>query len=189
MRATTALNTFRIGARAVLFTAAVAGLLAAIVRYAVIPPYLDVVGFIPFDAQPRLSHIMVGIELSAFRRGVPADVYLLFAIVDFLSAAATACAFTIGWIWLFARVPNRIFAFLKRGGILLLPSYVLLLDAIMKVAFYRLVGGIDSGAYAAGIEFAVMVHRLGSALTDVRNYLTAAFVIAAVTGLILRRAR
>jgi hypothetical protein len=163
--------------------------LALVVQFVVIPPYREITGFIPFDAQPRLSHVMVGIELGAVAKGTAAGAYVVFALVDALSAAATAWAFTLGWVLLFALAPNRIFAFLTRGGIMMIPLYVLALDLVAKVGFFRLVSGLDGPDYSAAIDFSVLTHRLELAMTDLRNYLTAGFLLMAMTGMVLRLIR
>ena len=64
---------------------------------------------------------------------------------------------------------------------------MLILDLVGKAGFFRLVSGLDGDAYTDTIDFSVTVHRLAFALTDVRNALTAAFVLAAVTEMVLRR--
>lgn len=175
--------------RGIVVAAAAVGLLALVVNLLLIPAYREATGFIPFDAQARLSHFMLGVELGAVDKGKAAHIYALFAAVDVLYAAATAWLFTVFWSWLFAMAPTRLFAFLTRGGILLVPFYVLILDVAAKVGFFRLVRGLDDPAYAATVDFSVMIHRLGFALRDLRNYLTVAFLLAIAIGFLLRRRR
>ena len=175
--------------RGVAVAAAVTGLLALVVSLLLIPAYREVTGFIPFDAQARLSHFMIGVELGAVDKGKATQIYALFAAVDVVYAAATAWLFILFWSWLFAMAPTRLFAFLMRGGILLVPFYVFILDVIAKVGFFRLVRGLDDSAYAAAVDFSVMVHRLGFALRDLRSYLTMAFLLAIAIGFLLRRRR
>jgi hypothetical protein len=168
---------------------ALAVALALAVRFVATTPYHDVTGFLPFDLQSNLSHVMVGIELGTVVKGTARDAYLLFAAFDVLSAAATAWAFMLAWVWVFAAVPNRLFAMLSRGGIHMVPFYVLTLDLAAKAGFFRLVSGLEGDDYADAIDFSVIAHRVAFAMMDVRNYLTVAFILAALTGLILRRVR
>lgn len=175
--------------RGVAVAAAATGLLALVVSLLLIPAYREVTGFIPFDAQDRLSHFMVGVELGAVDKGKATQIYALFAAVDTLYAVATAWLFTLFWSWLFDMAPTRLFAFLTRGGILMVPFYVLILDVVAKAGFFRLVRGLDDAAYAVTVDFAVMIHRLGFALRDLRNYLTVAFLVAIAVGFLLRRRR
>jgi hypothetical protein len=173
--------------RRVLIALAAALLLALVSRYAAVPMYRGIVGFTPFDAQPSLSRIMVAVELGASGNVSATSAYLLFAAIDAVAVAAAAWLFAALWMWLFVRVPTRLFAFLMRGGIVLLPFYVVALDMMAKVAFFRLVRGLSGESYAATIEFAVAVHRLKFAFVDVRNYLTAALLFATVLAVFLRR--
>ena len=175
--------------RGVAVAAAVTGLLALVVSLLLIPAYREVTGFIPFEAQPRLSHFMIGVELGAVDKGKATHIYALFAAVDVVYAAATAWLFTLFWNWLFTMAPTRLFAFLTRGGILLVPFYVFILDVVAKVGFFQLVRGLDDSAYAAAVDFSVLVHRFGFALRDLRNYLTVAFPLAVAIGFLLRRRR
>jgi hypothetical protein len=173
--------------RALAASALAAVVLALTVKFALIPPYESMTGYVPFDAQPRLSQFMVGVELGAFAKGEATGAYALFAAGDALSAAASAWLFMLFWTWLFAEVPTRLFAFLSRGGIIMMPLYVLVLDVAAKVAFFRLVNGLEEPAYAATVDFSVFVHRLAVALADIRNAVTAALVLIAAVSLLLKR--
>jgi hypothetical protein len=173
--------------RGLAFAAGVAALLALTVHVALIPPYEAITGYVPFDAQARLSQFMVGVELGAFAKGAATGAYVIYAVGDALSAVATAWLFMLFWQWLFARAPTRLFAFLARGGILLVPVYVLALDLAAKVGFFRLVKGLEEPSYAATVDFSVTVHRLAMALADLRNYVTAVLVVTAIVSLLLKR--
>jgi hypothetical protein len=165
----------------------VVALLTLTVQCALIPPYEAITGYVPFDAQPRLSQFMVGVELGAFTKGAATAPYVFYAIGDAFAAMATAWLFVLFWHSLFERVPTRLFTFLTRGGILMVPVYVLVLDFVAKVGFFRLLHGIEEPSYAATVDFSVTVHRLAMALADLRNYLAAAFVVIAIMSLLLKR--
>jgi len=172
------------------------GLLAATVTGAtlglvenlsLVPAYREITGFVPFDLQFPLSNFMIGVELGAFNKAAALDVYKVFAAVDVVYMAAVAAMFTLLWIWLFSLVPLRFFTFLKRGGILMIPTYVVVLDIVTKTGFFRLLQGLSGEDFTDTIEFCTIVHRLKYAVIDIRNYVTIAFVLVAVTYVILRR--
>ncbi|MBY0509520.1 MAG: hypothetical protein K2P94_05150 [Rhodospirillaceae bacterium] len=162
-------------------------LLMLTVQFALIPPYEAITGYLPFDAQPRLSQFMVGVELGAFAKGTATMAYVMYAIGDALADMATAWLFVLFWHGLFEKIPTRLFAFLARGGILLVPLYVLAMDLAAKAGFFRLLNGVEGPSYAATADFSVTVHRLAMVLADLRNYLTAAFVVIAIVSLLLKR--
>lgn len=174
-------------ARGLAAAVAMTVLLTLTVKFALIPPYEFITGYVPFDAQPRLSQFMVGVELGAFAKGAATPAYVIYAVGDAFAAMATAWLFVLFWHGLFERVPTRLFAFLTRGGILLVPVYVLVLDLVAKGGFFRLLQGIEEPSYAATVDFSVTVHRLAMALADLRNTLTAAFVVIAIMSLLLKR--
>lgn len=167
---------------------AAAAVLYLVERVTLIPAYREITGFEPFDLQTPLSHVMIGIELGAFDERLAAGPYTAFAAVDFALTVAIAAMFTFLWMWLFAKAPNRLFAFLKRGGIMLMPTYVVILDMAAKVAFYRLLQGLSGEALTETIEFSATIHRLHMAVADIRNILTAVFA-ALVTAAVVRRLR
>lgn len=167
--------------------AAVAVLLL-VERTTLIPAYREITGFTPFDLQAPLSHVMIGVELGAFEERAARGAYSAFAAVDFALGVATAAMFTFLWMWLFEKAPSRIFAFLKRGGTLMVPTYAVVLDMAAKLGFYRLLQGLSGEALADTIEFCATIHRLHIALADIRNILTAVF-LALATGVIVRRLR
>lgn len=173
--------------RGILAAAVIVALLALLVRLVLIPAYQDVTGFIPFDAQPRLSQVMIGIELGAFAKGAATDAYTLFAMGDIVRGMAVAWFFTLVWAWLFAKAPSRLFGFLARGGIFLVPTYVVILDVAAKLGFYRLLLGLSDPDYSAVANFSVTAHRLSFALADLRLYLTAGFILIAVFIFMLQR--
>jgi len=156
--------------------------LTLIVRFALIPAYRDITGFVPFDAHARLSRVMIGIELGAFPQGAATGAYAVFALVDAARAVAVAWLFVLAWRWLFDYFPARLFGFLARGGILLVPVYVVALDVAAKVGFYRVLESGSVSAQIALVDFCVMAHRMGLALADARNYLTAGFMLIAAIG-------
>lgn len=162
-------------------------LLTLTVKFALMPPYEAITGYVPFDAQPGLSQFMIGVELGAFAKGAATSAYVIYAIGDAAAAMATAWLFILLWHGLFQRVPTRLFAFLTRGGILLVPLYVLALDLAAKVGFFRLLNGVEDPGYGAAADFSVTVHRLAMGLAEIRNYMTAAFVVMAIVSLLLKR--
>ena len=69
----------------------------------------------------------------------------------------------------------------------MLPFYVVILDAVTKVGYMRLLGGLAGPSYAATIELCATVHRLKFALIDIRNYATLALVLIAAISLLRSR--
>ena len=176
--------------RALLMMAAMTAALGLLSRFVFGPLYRSVTGFLPFDAQFPLSKIMIVVELGAFDKGAATTPYLLFAAVDLAYMIATAALFTMIWMWLFTKFPSPLFGFLRRGGIAMLPSYIVALDIVTKIGFFRLVSGLSGADYASVVEFCATVHRLKFALGDIRTYLTVGFLLAiALTMLFGRTSR
>ena len=175
--------------RGAVAAAAVAGSLYLVERVSLILAYRAITGFAPFDLQTPLSQVMIGIELGAFEERAAIGAYAAFAAVDFMLGVALAAMFTFLWMWLFEKAPTKAFTFLKRGGILMLPSYVVILDMAAKVGFYRLLQGLGGEALAETIEFCATVHRLHLAVADIRDIMAAVFVgvAAAVAAKRLRK--
>ena len=175
--------------RGAVAAAAVAGSLYLVERVSLIPAYRAITGFAPFDLQTPLSQVMIGIELGAFEERAAIGAYAAFAAVDLMLGVALAAMFTFLWMWLFEKAPTKAFTFLKRGGILMLPSYVVILDMAAKVGFYRLLQGLGGEALAETIEFCATVHRLHLAVADIRDIMAAVFVgvAAAVAAKRLRK--
>lgn len=172
---------------ALAIAAIIAGALGLLTRFVVSPLYHSVTGFLPFDAQFPLSKIMIAVELGAFDKAAAMAPYTLFAAVDLAYVIATAALVTMGWMWLLAKFPMALFAFLRRGGIAMMPAYVVILDIIAKVGFFRLIGGLSGEDYARAVEFYATVHRLKFALLDIRNYLTIGFLLAIILGMFFAR--
>jgi hypothetical protein len=173
--------------RGLLIIAAIAGMLHLAARLYVVPIYREITGFVPFDLQSRLSKFMIAVELGAFDKGAAADIYRVFAALDFGAGIFTALLFAASWNWIFAKAPTRTFRLLTRGGIVLLPAYVVMLDAVAKVGYLRVLGDLSGPSYAATIEFCVAVHGLKFALIDIRNYGTLAIIVIAAATLVRRR--
>jgi hypothetical protein len=182
MRGTADFIARRATSRGIALAALIVVVLTLIVRFALIPAYRDITGFVPFDAHARLSRVMIGIELGAFPQGAATGVYIVFALVDIARAAAAAWLFVLAWRWLFEYFPARLSGFLSRGGILLVPVYVVALDIAAKVGFFRLLESGSVAAHTALVDFSVMAHRMGFALADARNYLTVGFILIAAIG-------
>jgi hypothetical protein len=175
--------------RRVLVALAVAVVLALVSRYIAVPIYRDVAGFTPFDVQESLSRFMIAFELGAIGKDAATGAYVLFALVDAPAVLATAWFFAVFWTWLFIKNRTRLFSFLMRGGIIMLPFYVVVLDFAAKVAFFRLLRGLAGDSYGATVDFAVMAHRLKFAFIDLRDYLSVALLVASVFAVFLRRRR
>jgi hypothetical protein len=173
--------------RGMAVAAAATAILGLATHLLLVPPYREITGFAPFDLQFPLSQVMIGIELGAFAKNAAAWAYTHFAIAHFAFGLATAVLFALAWAWLFEKCPTRMFGFFMRGGILMLPFYVVLLDAVEKAGFSRLLSGAAAQSYSATIEFCVTVHRLKFALADIRNYVTLAIVV--IVGITLLRRR
>ncbi|MGE4062439.1 MAG: hypothetical protein AB7E79_03635 [Rhodospirillaceae bacterium] len=151
--------------------------LVVLVQHAVLIPHFQAATtFKPFDVQFPLTKYMIAIQLGAYEE-TAAAAYLPFVVVDLLLALVSTAALMLLWAWLFRAQPNRLFAFLERGAIFLLPVYTLACDIAENVAFARLIGGLAGANYAGTIDFAVMIHGVRGALLDLQVILTVVFVI------------
>ena len=159
--------------------AAVGLVLYLVERFTLAPMYRAATGFLPFDLQRPLSHFMIGIELGAFDKGAALEIYTAFATIDVALMLAKAAAITLLWLWLFEKAPQRLFNFLKRGGVAMVPSYVVILDGAAKAGFHRLLQGLSGEALTETIEFCATIHRLQLAVADIRNGLTVLFIALA----------
>jgi hypothetical protein len=179
-------QTSRVTGRVVIGAVGVAlGLAAA--RLFLSSAFRSVTGFVPFDLQFPLGRQAIAIQLGALGKGVAAQAYVPFAIADALLALAAAWAIALLWLWIFHKAPNRLFVFLSRGGIFLVPVTAGVLDIAENVEFYRLIHGLSGPAYADTIEMTTSVHALKSAFVYVRDYLTAAVVLVGLLTLWLQR--
>lgn len=153
-------------------------LLVVLVQYTVLIPHFQAATtFRPFDVQFPLTRYMIAIQLGAYGE-TAGPAYLPFLLVDTLLAFVSAGALMFLWAWLFGRQPTRIFSFLERGAVILVPAYTLACDIAENIAFARLIGGRLSGeAYANTIQFAVTVHSVRGAFLDLQVILTVIFVI------------
>ncbi len=165
----------------------VIGACTLVIRFALIPMYRNATGFLPFDAQPGLSPFSIGVQLGAFPIADARWVYLPFAVFDALSVLATAWVFALLWTWLFDRAPTRLFAFLTRGGFVLVPFYVLVFDLAGKVGFFRLVSSGRGDATAALVDLCVWLHRFEYGFITLRNDATIAFLLVIAWTLIAPR--
>ena len=152
-------------------------LLAVLVQYAVlIPNFQAATTFKPFDVQVPLTRYMIAIQLGAYHP-TAAPAYLPFVLVDTLLSFVSAAALMLLWSWLFRTQPTRVFAFLERGFVVLVPVYTLICNVIENIAFARLIGGVSGEAYARTVEFAVTIHSVHNAFLDLQMILTIVFVI------------
>lgn len=165
----------RASGRAVAGAVIFALLVVIVQQWILVPHFQAVTTFKPFDVQFPLTRYMIAIQLGAYGPTAGAA-YLPFFIVDLLLAFVSAGALMLLWSWLF-RKPNRVMAFLERGGIILVPLYTLSCDIAENVAFARLIGGLSGESYANTIQFAVTVHGIRGALLDLQMILTVLFVI------------
>jgi hypothetical protein len=165
--------------RRVVIAATVAALMWVLARLVLSEAYRAQTTFLPFDLQFPLTQFMIAIELGVFKRGTATAAYAAFAAADLVYAVAVAWFFTGLWVWLFAAQPSRLFHFLKRGGILMLPWYIVAMDAANKIGFYLIVDGRWMESYGEIVNVVVTVHRLKFAMSDIRDYLTLGFLVVA----------
>ncbi len=160
--------------RATTWALAVVCLFVIIQLIFVLPYFECVAGFKPFDTQSPLSAAAVAIQLGAYRAGA-ASAYSVFLASELPLALSVSAFFALLWRWMFLVSPNRIFAFLKNGGILLTPFIAVFFNFAESVGFARLINGLSGPAYASAIEFSTLMHQLRTASEDVRIYLTIFF--------------
>ena len=157
--------------------AVIFALLVVLVQQALLIPYFQAVtGLKPLDVQFPLSRYAVAIQLGVYKEGAGAA-YLPFFVVDIILAAASALALMLLWAWLFRQQTTRIFSFLERGAVILLPIYTLACDIAENIAFMRLIGGLEGESYADTVQFAVTAHSVRGAFLDLQVILTVLFVI------------
>jgi hypothetical protein len=174
-------------ARGFVIIAALAAALGLAARYIFAPMYMEIAGFLPFDLQFPLSRFMIGVELGTFEGAVAIKPYVLFAVVHFGYVAAVAALFTLFWRWLLTTSATRMLVFFRRGGILMIPSYVVVVDLLAKVGFFRLLGGFDWPSPGLAVDVCASIHRFKFAMVDIRNYLTIAFILVVLLDLVMRR--
>jgi hypothetical protein len=173
--------------RGVVIALTVAVVLALLSRFVMAAVFTSAAGFVPFDLQSPLNRYAIAIQLGTIEKGSAVMFYAPFAVVDVLSAFTAAWFYAVFWAWLFAKVPNRVFAFFASGGILLTPFVAVGFDLAAKAGFARLIAGLTGPSYAAAIAFSADANRLKFAFIDLRNYLTLAFLLIALTALIWTR--
>ncbi len=169
----------RVSNRNLIAALVVAGALALSSELVLGPAFQAATGFIPLDQQFPLTREAIAIQLGAYDKRAAQAAYIPFVISDLLAAVAAAWAFILGWAWLFARIPNPLFAFLMRGAIFVLPAAVCALDIAENVGFFRLIRGLSGDSYMSTIELTANIHAVRSAAATLRDYLTAAFVLVA----------
>jgi hypothetical protein len=152
-------------------------LLVVLVQYTLLIPHFQAVtSFKPFDVQFPLTRHMIAIQLGAYEEAA-GPAYFPFLMVDTLLAFVSAGALMLLWAWLFRQYRTRVFSFLERGAVILIPAYTLACDFAENIAFARLIGGLSGESYASTIQFAVTVHNIRGALLDLQVILTVVFVI------------
>jgi hypothetical protein len=167
----------------------VATLIALAARsYVLAPLFRDQVGFIPFDLQPRLNREMIVIQLGLAPARHVFD-YLRFALSDSVVSGITAAFTIMFWLWLFRVAPNRAFALLQNGGILLVPVVAAAIELVEHGAVYRLLTVAQRDDYVAAIDLLTTVHAAKAAAIVLRDVLTASFAVAALARLAWGRLR
>ena len=157
--------------------AVIFALLVVLVQQTLLVPHFQAVtGVKPLDVQFPLSRYTIAIQLGAYGPDAGAA-YLPFLLVDMILAVASATALVLLWAWLFRQQRTRLFSFLERGAVILVPAYTLGCDIAENIAFARLIGGLSGESYVETIEFAVTVHSVRGALLDVQVILTVLFVM------------
>jgi len=174
-------------ARGVIVAGVAAFFLWSLSRFVFAENYRAQTGFLPFDLQFPLTQFMIGIELGAFKRGTATSAYVAFVAANLAYIVALAWFFTALWMWIFTKQPNRVFHFLTRGGILMMPTYIVVMDIAAKVCFYMIVEGHRTDLYADIVAVAVTIHRLKFAVIDIRDYLTLGFLAAAALSILHKR--
>jgi hypothetical protein len=159
--------------------AVVAGLTQALQRLVAEPYFETVVGFRPFDTQFPLSSVAVAIQLGAYGDGA-VSAYAVFVTSEVLSALLVAVFFMLLWQWLFLVSPNRIFALLRNGGILISPFAALICDVVESIGFARLISGVPGFLFESTMEFSILMHKLKFVFQDIRLYFTAFFFVVTV---------
>lgn len=161
---------------------------ALLVRWAVLAPmFSEVLGFVPFDLQPRLNRGMLVIQVGAARGYPLGRLYGAFVMTDIPISLVVAFVTVAFWRWLHVRAPNRVYAFLTAGGVMLLPVAAAMLEMSEHRAVFRLLQQRGRDAYADAIAFTVAVHNTKVAVADLRDAVTLSFVAATATLWLLRR--
>ena len=168
-----------------LFVLAAAGVLLRTVVLAAL--FRSAVGFVPFDIQPRLNREMVVIQLGAMPVDRALLPYALFALGDVVVAIVIALFITALWSWMFRKAPNRVFAVVAGGGILIFPAIAALMEIAEHILVFRLIANGNGAALARLADLTVMLHGLKNAFVDARVGLTVAFGLIALIVLWRRR--
>lgn len=160
--------------RATLWTLAAIGFFLLIQMVFVLPCFERIAGFKPFNAQFPLSEVAVAIQLGAYGTGA-ARAYVLFIATEIPLALSTSVFFALLWHTMFLFSPNRIFMFLKSGGILFTPFIAVVFNVAESVGFARLIAGLSGPSYASVVELSTLMHQLRGASEDLRIYVTIFF--------------
>ena len=144
-------------------------------------------GFVPFDLQSRLNQGMLVIQLGAARGHPLGSLYGAFVMADIPISLVIAGITVVFWRWLHLLAPNRVFAFLNAGGIMLLPLAAAALEMLEHRAVFGLLHQRGSEAFPDAITFTISVHNIKVAIADIRDIVTLVFIAAAGLLRILRR--
>jgi hypothetical protein len=161
---------------------------ALAVRWAILAPmFSHEMGFIPFDLQPRMNRGMLVIQVGAARGHPLGALYGAFVTADLPISLVLAFVTVAFWRWLHLRAPNRVYAFLTGGGIMLLPLAVAGFEMSEHRAFFSLLHQRGAETYADAIAFAVAVHNVKTAVTGLCNAVTLVFILVTAVMRVLNR--
>jgi hypothetical protein len=144
-------------------------------------------GFLPFDLQPRMNRGMLVIQIGAARGHPLGSLYGAFVTADIPVSLVLAFVTVVFWRWLHLRAPNRVYAFLNGGGIMLLPLAVAALEMSEHRAVFSLLHQRGAETYADAVAFTVAVHNVKAAVAGLCNAVTLAFIAATALMWTLRR--
>ena len=165
----------------------VIALLAVAVRWAVLAPmFSHELGFLPFDLQSRMNRGMLVIQLGAARGHPLGSLYGDFVMADIPLSLVLAFVTVAFWRWLHLRAPNRVYAFLTSGGIMLLPLAVAGLEMSEHRAVFGLLNQRGTATFADAVDFAVAVHNVKTAVAELCNAVTLIFILVTAVMRMLR---
>jgi hypothetical protein len=157
-------------------------------RWTVLAPmFSHEMGFIPFDLQPRMNRGMLVIQVGAARGHPLGALYGAFVTADLPISLVLAFVTVVFWRWLHLRAPNRVYAFLTGGGIMLLPLAVAGIEMSEHRAFFSLLHQRGTETYADAIAFAVAVHNVKAAVAGLCNAVTLSFILVTAVMQMLNR--
>ena len=111
-------------------------IISFVLMAALITPAFQAVtdGLRPFDLNFGVSAEMVYRDLPLYTDR-SREIYIWFAIVDYVYPAAAAAFFAMLWAWMFKKTDNRLFEQLTAAGILTVPFLFALVDWLENAGF------------------------------------------------------